>query len=231
MPRPRKDPKPAAVPVAAAPQPVALVPQQAPAPAPVSLMPQGLPADNNAAPLVINRAEYVRVRDSVSLRTPFGALSFARIDQVLHGFDFMHASDTPGMPSHIRVRAHTRVFYSHSHHNTSKPCQIQQGLGFRSIAQKPLFTASLLAPDASSIAPGVSLRRVNIPPRALASAAHSLSPPPLPPNTIDAMGWHRRLLAISQAPVRREPFHKLPMKYAVGIRLCLQSNPAFPFAP
>lgn len=178
MPRPRKDPKPAAVPVAAAPQPVALVPQQAPAPAPVSLMPQGLPADNNAAPLVINRAEYVRVRDSVSLQTPFGALSFARVDQVLHGLDFMHASDTPGMPSHARTRAHMRVFYSH--HNTSKPCQIQPGLDLRSLAQKSLFTASLSSPNASPVALGVPVKRVNIPPRALASAAHSLSPPSLP---------------------------------------------------
>jgi hypothetical protein len=63
MPRPKKDqkanaPAPAAVPVA----PQALLPQTAQAPA----LPPVLP-DNNVATLVINRADYARLRDSVSL--------------------------------------------------------------------------------------------------------------------------------------------------------------------
>lgn len=123
MPRPRKDPKPAVVPVAAAPQPVPLVPQQAPAPAPVSLLPQGLPADNNAAPLVVNRAEYVRVRDSVSPWTSVGAF-LCSYQPVPHGFGFVHAPDTPGMPSHAYARTHKRPLS----HNTSKPCPARPGV-------------------------------------------------------------------------------------------------------
>ncbi|ORY57206.1 uncharacterized protein BCR38DRAFT_449911 [Pseudomassariella vexata] len=53
---------PAQVPVAAAPAPIPAMPQ----PAPLPIL-QALP-DNNAATLVINRAEYVRVRDSVYAR-------------------------------------------------------------------------------------------------------------------------------------------------------------------
>lgn len=94
MARPKKEQKVVApAPVAAAVAPPALLPQ-VPAPA----LAQALP-DNNAATLVINRADYARLRDSVS---PFLRLS------TLLSWVLFQSSDCPGH-AHDTLPVHQHI--------------------------------------------------------------------------------------------------------------------------